>query len=185
MKKLIDYLVLPNVVSAFEASYLARLNRIGFVFFALHLPLFVGLAYFNDTGPLAAAVLTAFVLAGPLLALKVLANPRSVSLVYGFTAMIMGGLLVHFGQGPVQIEMHFYFFALLAMLAVFGNPLAIVVAAVTVALHHLLRKLGATASDGGEAVIDSGFSQSTHARHFLSDRVEFFRERFDCMFGHA
>jgi two-component system chemotaxis sensor kinase CheA len=33
--------------------------------------------------------------------------------------------------------MHFYFFALIAMLAVYGNPLAIVAAAVTVALHHL------------------------------------------------
>ena len=30
--------------------------------------------------------------------------------------MLMGGLLVHFGQGPVQIEMHFYFFVLLALL---------------------------------------------------------------------
>jgi two-component system, chemotaxis family, sensor kinase CheA len=54
------------------------------------------------------------------------------------TAMFMGGLLVHFGQGPVQIEMHFYFFSLVAMCAVFGNPLVIVAAAVTVALHHLL-----------------------------------------------
>ncbi len=49
----------------------------------------------------------------------------------------MGGLLVHFGAGPVQIEMHFYFFALIAMLTVFGNPLVVVVAAVTVAVHHL------------------------------------------------
>ncbi|MET0283181.1 MAG: ATP-binding protein, partial [Polyangiales bacterium] len=33
-------------------------------------------------------------------------------------------------------EMHFYFFALLAMLSVFANPLVIVTAALTVALHH-------------------------------------------------
>jgi two-component system chemotaxis sensor kinase CheA len=52
--------------------------------------------------------------------------------------MFMGGLLVHFGQGPVQIEMHFYFFSLIAMCAVFGNPLVIIAAAVTVALHHLI-----------------------------------------------
>jgi two-component system chemotaxis sensor kinase CheA len=58
--------------------------------------------------------------------------------IYGVAAMFFGGLLVHFGQGPAQIEMHFYFFALIAMLAVFGNPLVIVTAAVTVALHHLL-----------------------------------------------
>jgi len=58
-------------------------------------------------------------------------------MVYGVTAMFMGGILVHVGQGPVQIEMHFYFFALIAMLAVFGNPLVILSAAGTVALHHL------------------------------------------------
>src|SRR3569833_3101525 len=59
-------------------------------------------------------------------------------MVYGFTSMIMGGVLVHFGQGPVQIEMHFYFFALLAMLCMFGNPAVNLVAAVTVAVHHLV-----------------------------------------------
>jgi two-component system chemotaxis sensor kinase CheA len=34
--------------------------------------------------------------------------------------------------------MHFYFFALIAMCAVFGNPMVIVAATVTVALHHLI-----------------------------------------------
>ena len=59
-------------------------------------------------------------------------------MTYGFTAMVMGGLLVHFGQGPMQIEMHFYFFVLIALLAVFANPMVILTAAVTVALHHFV-----------------------------------------------
>jgi two-component system chemotaxis sensor kinase CheA len=121
----------------FEVSYLRRMNRVGLAFFAIHLPVFCVIAYFNDTGPALAAMLTLAVLVGPIAAYFTLQNPRNVSVVYGFTAMLMGGLLVHFGQGPVQIEMHFYFFALLAMLAVYANPLVIVVAAVTVALHHL------------------------------------------------
>src|SRR6202042_3083434 len=54
------------------------------------------------------------------------------------TSMFMGGLLVHFGQGPMQIEMHFYFFVSLALLAVYANPLIIIAAATTVALHHLV-----------------------------------------------
>jgi two-component system, chemotaxis family, sensor kinase CheA len=41
-------------------------------------------------------------------------------------------------QGPVQIEMHFYFFALLAMLCMFANPMVNIAAAVTVAVHHLV-----------------------------------------------
>src|SRR5258708_13674171 len=74
----------------------------------------------------------------PTLAYRFIRNPRWLSVVYGVTAMLMGGLLVHFGQGPVQIEMHFYFFALLAMLCMFANPMVNLVAALTVALHHLI-----------------------------------------------
>jgi two-component system, chemotaxis family, sensor kinase CheA len=137
LAKLYHYLVLPKPITEFEASYLRRTNRIGLAFFALHVPVFTAIAYFNDTGPLLALGLTLAVMTGPAIANVAFRNPRSVSVVYGFTAMMMGGLLVHFGQGPMQIEMHFYFFALLAMLALYGNPMVIVVAAVTVALHHL------------------------------------------------
>lgn len=137
LAKLIDYVVLPGEPSEFEVRYLQRINRVALLFFAGHIPAFAIVAYFNDTNPLLAVILTSLLFAGPLLAYRTFRDVRAVSLVYGFTSMLMGGLLVHFGQGPVQIEMHFYFFALLAMLSVFGNPLAIVVAAVTVAAHHL------------------------------------------------
>jgi two-component system chemotaxis sensor kinase CheA len=137
MKSLLRYLVLPKEISAFEARYLARMNRVGLVFFALHVPVMMALAFFNETRPWLALVLSGAVVAGPALANATLRNPRAVSMTYGVAAMFMGGLLVHFGQGPVQIEMHFYFFALIAMLAVYGNPLVILAAAVTVALHHL------------------------------------------------
>ncbi|MEZ4232738.1 MAG: ATP-binding protein [Polyangiaceae bacterium] len=136
--KVLETLLLPKEITEFERRYLSRVNKVGLAFFVLHLPVFVVIAYFNDTGPVTALVLTLAALVGPTVSYFAFDNPRNVSLVYGFTSMIMGGLLVHFGQGPVQIEMHFYFFALLAMLAVYANPMVIVVAAVTVALHHLL-----------------------------------------------
>ncbi len=137
MHKLLHYLVLPKEISAFEAAYLRRLNRVGLIFFALHIPAMVLLAWANGTHPGFALALSSAVVAGPALAYVTLTNPRAVSVAYGVAAMCMGGVLVHLGQGPVQIEMHFYFFALLAMLAVFGNPLVILAAALTVALHHL------------------------------------------------
>jgi two-component system chemotaxis sensor kinase CheA len=130
-------LVLPRDVSPFERAYLAKTNRLALVFFALHVPAFTLLAWVNGTRPLTALALSSAVLAGPGLAYATLKSPRAVSVVFGVAAMAMGGLLVHFGQGPVQIEMHFYFFALLAMLALFANPMVIVAATVTVALHHL------------------------------------------------
>lgn len=146
MSEMIRRIVLPAELSEFERKYLARMNRMGLLFFAFHLPVFVLIAYFNDTGPGVAAALTIGVLIGPAIAYTTFDNPRWVSMTYGFAAMLMGGVLVHLGQGPVQIEMHFYFFALLAMLAVYGNPSVILVAAVTVALHHFVLWLWLPAS---------------------------------------
>jgi two-component system, chemotaxis family, sensor kinase CheA len=130
--------LLPGKITEFERAHVQRVNRIALWFFAAHVPVFALIAFFNQMDPLAAALLTAGIWLGPLIAHKTMANPRHVAVIYGVTAMAMGGMLVHVGQGPVQIEMHFYFFALIAMLAVYGNPAVIYVATVTVALHHLL-----------------------------------------------
>ncbi len=135
---LLNYLVLPREVTDFERDYLKRMNRIALIFFAIHIPVLVGVALLCGTGALRALELGSLVVAGPFLAQKTFKHPRSISIAIGFTAMCMGGLLVHFGQGSMQIEMHFYFFVLIALLAVFANPMVIVTAAVTVALHHLI-----------------------------------------------
>lgn len=135
-KKMGSYLMLPRELSSFERAYLARMNRIVLIFFYCHLPVFMAVAALCGTNVGLAAGLTALTLAGPTIAYYSFGNPRAVSVTFGFTAMVMGGLLVHFGQGPMQIEMHFYFFTLLALLSIFGNPLVIVLAAVTVAAHH-------------------------------------------------
>ena len=135
---MLNYLLLPSDKSDFENAYLGRMNRIATWFFTAHLPVLVLIAWLNGTQPGLALTLTTGALAGPLFAKFVFESQRSISIVMGITAMLMGGLLVHFGQGPVQIEMHFYFFVLLALLAVFANPMVIVAAAATVAVHHAL-----------------------------------------------
>lgn len=137
MNALLATLILPTEISDFERRYLARMNRIGLGFFAMHVPALALVAGLNGTGIGLAIALSLAVMVGPALAYRVFSNPRAMSLTYGVTSMLMGGLLVHFGQGPLQIEMHFYFFAVLAMLVLFANPMSIVVAAATVALHHL------------------------------------------------
>ena len=122
MHQLIRYVRLPDEITEFERTYLARMNKVALGFYWLNLPLMLTVAFFNQTNPLLALILTTITLVGPTVAWATLDNPRSVSLVHGFTAMCLGGLLVHFGQGPMQIEMHFYFFSLLAVLAMFANP---------------------------------------------------------------
>src|SRR6202049_4415363 len=131
------YLALPAEITPFERHFLARLNKVPLVSFYLHIPVLMAVAWAAGTGPLYALALSLVVIIGPTIAYRAIQNPRWLSVVYGVTAMFMGALLVHFGQGPVQIEMHFYFFSLIAMCAVFGNPLVVVAAAVPVALHHL------------------------------------------------
>lgn len=136
--RIAKYLALPAEITPFERGYLTRLNRVALGFFYLHIPALMAIAWVAGTGVMFAFFLTSFVMVGPTIAYRTIRNPRHLSVVYGITAMLMGGLLVHFGQGPVQIEMHFYFFALLAMLCMFANPMVNIVAAVTVALHHLI-----------------------------------------------
>ncbi|HEX7667221.1 MAG TPA: hypothetical protein VF407_21970, partial [Polyangiaceae bacterium] len=138
MKEALRALKLPSEITDFERRYLERVNRVALGFFALHVPVLVAVAALNDTRPLVAFFLSIAVLVGPVVAARSLENPRAISIIHGITAMFMGGLLVHFGQGPMQIEMHFYFFALLAMCAVFGNPAVVLAAAATVALHHMI-----------------------------------------------
>jgi len=136
-QRILQAVNLPQEITNFEQDYLQRMNRIGLMFFVAHVPVFAAVAFFNETGVGLALGLTLGALIGPALAYFTFSNPRNVSVVHGFTSMVMGALLVHFGQGPVQIEMHFYFFVLLALLAVFANPRAIIVAAATAAVHHL------------------------------------------------
>jgi signal transduction histidine kinase len=138
MQSLLRYIVLPPHSSEFEKRYLDRVNRVAMWFFIVQLPVFVLIAVFNATDPDIVLALTSAILLGPIAAVHYLKSKRAVSVVMGVTAMFMGGILVHAAQGPMQIEMHFYFFVLLALLAVYANPLVIVVAALTVAAHHLV-----------------------------------------------
>ncbi len=135
MSRFAKYLILPAEVSEFEARHLRRMNRVAMWFYIAHLPLFAAIAAVNGTGPLQAVALTAVALLGPLVAVA-RCSRRVTSVVMGVTAMFLGGVLVHIGQGPVQIEMHFYFFVLIALLVVFANPVVIVAAAVTAIAHH-------------------------------------------------
>ncbi len=131
------YLFLPPEITAFEQKYLTNLNKVALVAFVAHIPVIMAIAALAGTGVVFALALTALVVAGPVAAYFTLKNQRAISVIYGIAAMLIGGVLVHFGQGPVQIEMHFYFFALLAILCMFANPTVNLAAAATAAIHHL------------------------------------------------
>lgn len=138
MKKFLSLLLLPKTQSDFEKSYLAGMNRIALWVCLGHIPLIALVAFLAGTGVVKSVIYTALVIAGPLLGTKLLKNARHASVLFGFTSMNLSALLIHFGQGPMQIEMHFHVFVFIALLSVFANPMPIVTAAATVAVHHLL-----------------------------------------------
>lgn len=133
-----SYLKLPEEITPFERDYVKRINKVALGFLVANIPTIALVAWLCGTGVGSSLLLTSLALVGPLIAWRWLENPRHLAMVFGFTSMCMGGLLVHFGQGPMQIEMHFYFFVVLALLSVYGNPMVVLVSAVTVALHHLI-----------------------------------------------
>ena len=131
------YLFLPKEVSIYEINYVKKINKLALSFFYCHIPLLMGIAFLNNTNPLLALLLTSLVLIGPIVAYRNIEDQRSVSMVCGVTTAFLGGLLVHFGQGPMQIEMHFYFFSMIPILSLYANPMVIIITAVVVAIHHI------------------------------------------------
>lgn len=138
MQKLIQYLFLPSEVSPTEKAHVDRLNRVALLVMYLHIPVFMGVAYICETGPWSAFLLSSGAIIGPTIFYFTEKNHRTNAYVIAFTGICLGGFLVHFGQGPMQIEMHFYFFVLLALLAAYGNPAVNLVAAATASVHHFL-----------------------------------------------
>ena len=111
-----------------------------FVLFAwAHLPL-AGLAYWLTGGDIAtgggiiAAVAMATTIAWR-------SNPDALATRFLISAGVMinvGALLYLFAGHPWQIDVHMYFFAVLAMIAAFCCWQTVLVAAATVAVHHLV-----------------------------------------------
>jgi diguanylate cyclase (GGDEF)-like protein len=131
----IGALELPSEMTPFEVRYRERLNRIGCAFLALHVPIVgaLGGATGLGLGPLGAAALVA---ALPWALGRAGVSPRRVSVALAVSAILMCAVLVQAGRGPVQGELHASFFAVLALVAVFASPAAVLAAAATIAVHH-------------------------------------------------
>lgn len=108
------------------------------VLFALHIPLVASVAWAVDVPALMPTVATAAMVLA--LAGMWWRDPAGPATRYAFAvgAAFMPAMLVYLMRGhPWQIDVHMYFFALLAMVTAFCDWRAIAVGAATIALHHL------------------------------------------------
>lgn len=104
-----------------------------------HLPLIAVVGFLLDSA-LVMPLATAAICAGAATVTWWRARGEAVTRYTAAVAlMVMPSLLVYqFAGHPWQIDMHMYFFATLAMLAAFCDWRTILLATVTVALHHLV-----------------------------------------------
>jgi HPt (histidine-containing phosphotransfer) domain-containing protein len=137
LRRIRRFVTLPADVTVFERRYLERNNRIALSVLAAHLPVLTIVALWNGTRPAAVAAAALLVLLVPFGAALARVEPRRLSIVCGVAAVLLAGLLVHAGQGPMQTEMHFQFFVVIATFAVYGNPQVVLAAAATIALVHV------------------------------------------------
>lgn len=119
----------------FRQRYNRQISFYYLIALALHIPFFMGLAYANDKGLLLAVGLSLFFLVGP--AALYISGVTSALLpcVLAFTTISYSGLLIHFGNG--MIEMHFHIFIVLAAFIAFGLRAPVLVGVVTTAVHHI------------------------------------------------
>lgn len=124
-----------NSVQAVRDRHLGRMNALFLAVFWMHVPLLAVVAslYGRAIGPVVLAGLA--IVAGPTALWFWQRSGRPTALSLGVAAMALSALLIHAGAG--RIEMHFHVFIALSMLAAFGSVAVILVAAVTIAVHHI------------------------------------------------
>jgi hypothetical protein len=122
--------------NSFAQNYLRRANKIFFLVIAAHLPLSVAAALaFNHSWMAGLGIAFAITL-GPALLLMTAPASRITSIALAVAGISMSGLMIHLGNG--MIEMHFHIFVTLAMAAMFAEALPVLAAAGTAAVHHIV-----------------------------------------------
>lgn len=104
----------------------------------LHLPVLATTAAITDKGMLAPMALALALAVLPTLLLFLKRPPMAVSIALAIAMVAHASLFVYLLEGhPWQIEAHFYYFALLAMLSGLSQWPVVVVAAGLIAVHHI------------------------------------------------
>ncbi|MBL8709992.1 MAG: hypothetical protein JNL25_12425, partial [Rhodospirillaceae bacterium] len=136
-------------------SLRTKVARLLVLYLFLHVPLVAGLDWLIQGG---IGLLSGLAIALAILSGIAVATSKGLAarLFLSVAMMLMIGVLVAVMSGhPFQIDVHMYFFAALAMLTAFCDWRAILVATVTIALHHLILNFAlplAVFPDGGNFI---------------------------------
>jgi methyl-accepting chemotaxis protein len=124
-----------DAVHSAESEYLAKINKIFTYILLAHLPVALVFAHIFETGILFTILSSLAICTFPLFLRFFTPQYKLTSIVFGISLMFYSGLLIHLSKG--MIETHFHIFVALASLIIFANPLVILAATGTIAIHHL------------------------------------------------
>ncbi|WP_226664320.1 methyl-accepting chemotaxis protein [Microbulbifer aggregans] len=112
----------------------ARIHHLGLIVLGAHIPLLLVMARFFDTTDVLATALPAAIIAVQFLVARFGGLGFAVPLM-GFSVMAFSGIMIHLGKG--MIEWHFHIFVMIGLLTLLADVRALLVAALTAAVHHL------------------------------------------------
>lgn len=118
-----------------EIFHLNSINKIFTYVLFLHLPIALILAYQFETSMVLALMASLAICSLPTFLTYFTKSYRLAAISHGVAMMFYSGLLIHLSRG--MIEAHFHIFVSLAVMIVFANPLVILMAAATIAVHHV------------------------------------------------
>ncbi len=119
----------------YQDNYRSKTNAIALMLLGAHVPACALLAWSQGSGVLFALVVGLLLLLGPAAMFATGKARLSTSISMGITSMGFSALIIHLGHG--MIEMHFHIFSALALLTVFGDVWPVILAAATIAVHHV------------------------------------------------
>jgi hypothetical protein len=124
------------MTTSFAENYYTRTHRWALFGLIAHAPL-MAFAAWSFGSKLSIALLgSALITSGPLVLYWLRPSSALTSAAIGAALLSYSGLLIHLGKG--MIEMHFHVFAALAALIGLARVTPIIVAAATIAAHHVL-----------------------------------------------
>lgn len=122
--------------NSYRIQYNRKISSLFLLALLAHVPLFLFMASFNGHSILQTLMISAAVLALPTALFMMKDKSNLLPNVLAFATMSFSALLIHLGNG--MIEMHFHIFVFLAALIAFGMITPVLTGVVTIAAHHLL-----------------------------------------------
>ncbi len=112
-----------------------KANRTLLYVLLAHIPVLTVLSLFGFGSPVVALLGTGIVCVVP--AILTFSQPRSIAASIAIASAMMGMSMLLIFQGEGKIEYHFHVFSFLAVLCYLASPMCMLVAAGTIAVHHI------------------------------------------------